>query len=257
MEDTTRENGERRSGGQQASDKCRGFVWAEDTYPLDKARGTGHLFPASPFSPRSLVKTLFVTGGAGFIGSALVRMLVRGGGYRVVTIDKLTYAGNLESLGDALDAPNHRFVKADIGDAAAAPRRCSTRSGRPASSTSPPNRTSTGRSTRPADFIHTNVVGTFTLLQESLRHLRRLAPKRRAISGSCTSRPTRSSARSAPRVRSPRRRRIRRARRTPRARRRPIISRARGSTPTGCRRSRPTARTTTGRISFRKSSFRW
>src|SRR5262245_30476555 len=65
------------------------------------------------------MKTLLVTGGAGFIGSALVRMLVQGGAYRVVTVDKLTYAGNLESLGDALDAPNHRFVRADIADAVA------------------------------------------------------------------------------------------------------------------------------------------
>ena len=46
-----------------------------------------------------------VTGGAGFIGSALVRALVRDGVERVVTVDKLTYAGNVESLGDARHAP--------------------------------------------------------------------------------------------------------------------------------------------------------
>jgi dTDP-glucose 4,6-dehydratase len=119
------------------------------------------------------VKTLFVTGGAGFIGSALVRMLVAGGVYRVVTIDKLTYAGNLESLGDAREAPNHRFVKADIADAAAV--RSLFDEEQPAGVIHLAAESHVDRSIdAPGDFIHTNVVGTFTLLQESLRHLRRL-----------------------------------------------------------------------------------
>ena len=53
------------------------------------------------------MKTIFVTGGAGFIGSALIRLLIAESDWRIVNIDKLTYAGNLESLADL----------ADLGDA--------------------------------------------------------------------------------------------------------------------------------------------
>ena len=65
------------------------------------------------------MSTLLVTGGAGFIGSAVVRKLVRETGHRVVNVDKLTYAGNLESL-DGVDAsPRYAFEQVDIADAAA------------------------------------------------------------------------------------------------------------------------------------------
>jgi dTDP-glucose 4,6-dehydratase len=60
---------------------------------------------------------LIVTGGAGFIGSAFVRMLVSSGRHRVVNLDKLTYAGNLDNLELVSDSPNYRFVRGDIVDA--------------------------------------------------------------------------------------------------------------------------------------------
>jgi dTDP-glucose 4,6-dehydratase len=65
------------------------------------------------------MKTLFVTGGAGFIGSALIRLLIAESDWRVVNVDKLTYAGNLESLADLGGNPRHVFSRTDICDRAA------------------------------------------------------------------------------------------------------------------------------------------
>jgi len=65
-------------------------------------------------------KTILITGGAGFIGSHVVRLMVnKYPGYRIVNLDALTYAGNLENLRDIEDASNYIFVKADIRDAGA------------------------------------------------------------------------------------------------------------------------------------------
>jgi dTDP-glucose 4,6-dehydratase len=65
------------------------------------------------------VDTILITGGAGFIGSALVRLLLCQTDHVVVNVDKLTYAGNLESLPHADDEPRYRFEHVDICDAAA------------------------------------------------------------------------------------------------------------------------------------------
>ena len=61
------------------------------------------------------MQNILVTGGAGFIGSAVVRRLVAAG-KQVVTLDKLTYSGSLTSLREVEGAANHRFVEGDIGD---------------------------------------------------------------------------------------------------------------------------------------------
>lgn len=107
---------------------------------------------------------VLVTGGAGFIGSALVRYLVSEVGAEVLNIDKLTYAGNLASLKPIENAPNHQFLRADICDAAAMNEAFETF--QPdyvmhLAAESHVDRSITGS----ADFVRTNVLGTYTLLE--------------------------------------------------------------------------------------------
>ncbi|MFG1316753.1 dTDP-glucose 4,6-dehydratase [Xanthobacter autotrophicus] len=111
---------------------------------------------------------ILVTGGAGFIGSALVRYLVSEVGAEVLNVDSLTYAGNLASLKVIENAPNYRFLKADIRDGAAMSEALDAF--RPSrimhlAAESHVDRSITGA----GEFVHTNVVGTFTLL-EAARH---------------------------------------------------------------------------------------
>ena len=60
--------------------------------------------------------SILITGGAGFIGSAVVRHYIANTNYTVINVDKLTYAGNLESLGNAIGHPRHIFKQVDICD---------------------------------------------------------------------------------------------------------------------------------------------
>ena len=63
-------------------------------------------------------RTVLITGGAGFIGSHLVKRFLKLHDYRILTLDKLTYAGHLGNLAEVLHHPNHSFVKGDICDEA-------------------------------------------------------------------------------------------------------------------------------------------
>jgi dTDP-glucose 4,6-dehydratase len=122
--------------------------------------------------------TILVTGGAGFIGSAVVRHLIAESTDTVVIVDKLTYAGNLDSLSTVADDPRFRFEKADICDAPALRRVFSDNDPDAVihlAAESHVDRSIDG----PADFVQTNVIGTFTLLQEAGHHWKALSPTRR------------------------------------------------------------------------------
>ncbi len=110
------------------------------------------------------MRTVLVTGGAGFIGSNLVGDVLAAGSLRVINLDKLTYAGNRESLAEALDDPNHVFVPGSINDGALVAGLLDKY--RPAAvlhlaADSHVDRSIDG----PGDFIQTNVAGTATLLE--------------------------------------------------------------------------------------------
>jgi dTDP-glucose 4,6-dehydratase len=108
--------------------------------------------------------TLFITGGAGFIGSALVRLLIAETDWQIVNIDKLTYAGNLESLAMLEGNPRHIFSPVDICDRTALDRLFAEY--RPAGVIHLAAESHVDRSIHgPADFIETNIVGTYTLLE--------------------------------------------------------------------------------------------
>jgi dTDP-glucose 4,6-dehydratase len=122
---------------------------------------------------------ILVTGGAGFIGSAVCRHLLAKGGYRVTNVDKLTYSGNLESLRDLEGNPDYSFHQVDILD-------------RPAifellkaleidrimhlAAESHVDRSIDG----PAVFLETNVMGTFSLLDAALAYWRALGGEKQA-----------------------------------------------------------------------------
>jgi dTDP-glucose 4,6-dehydratase len=122
--------------------------------------------------------TWLVTGGAGFIGSNFVRHALRASDARIVVLDKLTYAGHLESLEDVSRDPRFEFVRGDIADAGAVDQLF--REHRPAALVNFAAESHVDRSIDgPTDFVHTNVLGAFTLLEAARQHLARLAPERR------------------------------------------------------------------------------
>ena len=116
---------------------------------------------------------ILLTGGSGFIGSNLVRLLVEEKGESVINLDKLTYAGNAESLADLEGNPNYTFEQIDLCDAAALSAVFAKH--QPdcvmhLAAESHVDRSIDG----PGEFIQTNIIGTFNLLQASLAYWRSL-----------------------------------------------------------------------------------
>lgn len=107
---------------------------------------------------------LLITGGAGFIGSALIRHIIQNKPDHVLNLDKLTYAGNLESLACIAASPRYQFIQADIGDAAHLKQifaQYQPDAVMHLAAESHVDRSISG----PAAFIETNIVGTYQLLE--------------------------------------------------------------------------------------------
>lgn len=121
-----------------------------------------------------MIVKILVTGGAGFIGSAVVEHFIRDTGHSVVNVDKMTYAANPASLAGLADDPRYAFEQADICDRAAMDRILAEH-GPDAimhlAAESHVDRSLDG----PGEFIQTNVVGTFTLLEAARAYYDRLA----------------------------------------------------------------------------------
>ncbi|WP_404290571.1 dTDP-glucose 4,6-dehydratase [Microvirga sp. RSM25] len=126
-----------------------------------------------------MAKKYLITGGAGFIGSAVVRKLISSTPHQVLVVDKLTYAGNLDSLASVAGSDRYKFVRADIVDAQR--MRAVIGEYQPdivmhLAAESHVDRSIDG----PGEFVQTNVVGTFTLLQAALAYWNTLDAGRRS-----------------------------------------------------------------------------
>lgn len=121
---------------------------------------------------------ILITGGAGFIGSAVIRQYIDHTDATVINVDKLTYAGNLESLGSALDHPRHVFEQADIAHRQEMDRVFQTHQPDTVmhlAAESHVDRSIDGS----AEFIRTNILGTYTMLEAARAYWARLPEDRK------------------------------------------------------------------------------
>ena len=122
--------------------------------------------------------TILITGGCGFIGSAVVRFLVRQTDHRIVNLDRMTYAASEEALEHARNHPRHTLVRADIADASAVAQIFATHQPDAVmhlAAESHVDRSIDG----PGEFVRTNVVGTFVMLDAARQYYASLPSNRR------------------------------------------------------------------------------
>ncbi len=122
--------------------------------------------------------TILITGGCGFIGSAVVRFLVRQTDHRIVNLDRMTYAASEEALEHARNHPRHTLVRADIADASAVAQVFAAHQPDAVmhlAAESHVDRSIDG----PGEFVRTNVVGTFVMLDAARQYYASLPPNRR------------------------------------------------------------------------------
>jgi dTDP-glucose 4,6-dehydratase len=126
-----------------------------------------------------MMKTILVTGGAGFIGSAVIRHLINDTQHTVINVDKLTYAGNLESLITISDNPRYHFEQVDICDAkgiASVLMQYQPDIIMHLAAESHVDRSIDG----PGEFIQTNIVGTYNLLEQARAYWTQLEADKKA-----------------------------------------------------------------------------
>ncbi|NDE24199.1 MAG: NAD-dependent epimerase/dehydratase family protein, partial [Betaproteobacteria bacterium] len=119
--------------------------------------------------------SVLITGGAGFIGANFVLDWVAHTDEKIINLDKLTYAGNMASLASLQNNPQHVFVQGDIGDDQLVPKLLAEHQPRAVlnfAAESHVDRSIHG----PGDFIETNIVGTFRLLESVRGYWQALAP---------------------------------------------------------------------------------
>jgi dTDP-glucose 4,6-dehydratase len=113
--------------------------------------------------------TFLIIGGAGFIGSAVIRELINNSDHRVINLDKLTYAGNLESLVSVSDSERYQLIRADVTEAETLDQVFTNYSSdivMHLAAESHVDRSIDG----PSEFIQTNIVGTYVLLEAARKY---------------------------------------------------------------------------------------